>query len=207
MGLVDETYFNKEKHFLYLHWKWNDRDDTRSILTVLLLHFISDTRVEQVANEVYRASQGRRPGVLRLGCWSWLFQSPTWMIQFMGPFGAVHLKWSNVPWASSFFFKKIKKRAPAPVPFPSENETHRASSSLVAIKVSNVKVGCEAPGMLNYNLDIICAVQLRSSVKSISLFAQKRWKGGWLTSDETCIKWKKACSLSEWQSYKDSSNF
>ena len=33
-------------------------DDTRSILTVLLLHFISDTRVEQVANEVYRASQG-----------------------------------------------------------------------------------------------------------------------------------------------------
>ena len=20
-GLVDETYFNKEKHFLYLHWK------------------------------------------------------------------------------------------------------------------------------------------------------------------------------------------
>ena len=104
MGLVDETYINKEKHFLYLHWKWNDRDDARSILTVLLLHFISDTRVEQVANEVYRASQGWRPGVLRLGCWSWLFQSPTWMIQFMGPFGAVHLKWSNVPWASSFFF-------------------------------------------------------------------------------------------------------
>ena len=51
MGLVDETYINKEKHFLYLHWKWNDREDTRSILTVLLLHFISDTRVEQVANE------------------------------------------------------------------------------------------------------------------------------------------------------------
>ena len=76
--------------------------------------------------------------------------------------------------SSSFF----KKRAPAPVPFPSENETHRASSSLVAIKLSNIKVGCEAPGMLNYNLDIICAVQLRSSVKCISLFAQKRWKGG-----------------------------
>ena len=114
MGLVDETYINKEKHFLYLHWKWNDREDTRSILTVLLLHFISDTRVEQVANEVYRASQGWRPGVLRLGCWSWLFQSPTWMIQFMGPFGAVHLKWSNVPWASSFFFNFFKKRASAP---------------------------------------------------------------------------------------------
>ena len=58
MGLVDETYINKEKHFLYLHWKLNDREDTRSILTVLLLHFISDTRVEQVANEVYRATQG-----------------------------------------------------------------------------------------------------------------------------------------------------
>ena len=68
MGLVDETYFNKEKHFLYLHWKRNDRDDTRSILTVLLLHFISDTRAEQVANKVYRVSQGWRPGVLRLGC-------------------------------------------------------------------------------------------------------------------------------------------
>ena len=66
---------NKEMHFLYLHWKWNDREDTRSILTVLLLHFINNTRVEQVANEVYRASQGWRPGVLRLGCWSWLFQS------------------------------------------------------------------------------------------------------------------------------------
>ena len=51
MGLVDETYINKEKHL-------NDREDTRSILTVLLLHFISDTRVEQVANEVYRALQG-----------------------------------------------------------------------------------------------------------------------------------------------------
>ena len=58
MGQVDETYINKEKHFLYLHWKGNDRDDTRSILTVLLLHFISDTRVEQVTNKVYRASQG-----------------------------------------------------------------------------------------------------------------------------------------------------
>ena len=45
IGLVDETYINKEKHF-----------------------FISDTRVEQVANEVYRASQGWRPGVIRLGC-------------------------------------------------------------------------------------------------------------------------------------------
>ena len=76
--------------------------------------------------------------------------------------------------ASSFF----KKRPPAPVPFPSENEIHRASSSLVAIKLSNIKVGREAPGMFNYNLDIICVVQLRSSVKCISLFAQKRWKGG-----------------------------
>ena len=122
-------------------------------------------------------------------------------------FCAVHLKWSNVPWASSFFFNFFKKRAPAPVPFPSENKTHKASSSLVAIKLSNIKVGCEAPGMFNYNLGIICAVQLRSSVRFISLFAQKRWKGGWLTSDETCIKWKEACSLSEWQSYKDSSNF
>ena len=74
--------------------------------------------------------------------------------------------------------KKIKKRAPAPVPFPSENETHKASASLVAINLSNIKVGCEAPGMFNYNLDIICVVQLRSSVKCISLFAQKRWKGG-----------------------------
>ena len=76
--------------------------------------------------------------------------------------------------SSSFF----KKRAPDPFPFPSENETHRASSSLVAIKLSNIKVGCEARGMFNYNLDIICAVQLRSSVKCISLFSQKRWKGG-----------------------------
>ena len=73
--------------------------------------------------------------------------------------------------SSSIFFKK---RAPAPVPFPSENETHRASSSLVAIKLSNIKVGCEAPGMLNYNLDIICPVQLRSSMKCMSLFAQKK---------------------------------
>ena len=72
--------------------------------------------------------------------------------------------------ASSSF---LKKRAPAPVPFPSENETHRASS-LVAIKLSNIKVGREAPGMFNYNLDTICAVQLRSSVKCISLFAQKK---------------------------------
>ena len=47
------------------------------------------------------------------------------------------------------------------------------SSSLVAIKLSNIKVGCEARGMFNYNLDIICAVQLRSSVKCVSLFAQK----------------------------------
>ena len=77
--------------------------------------------------------------------------------------------------ASSSFFKK---RAPALVPFPSENKTHRASYSLVAIKLSNIKVGCEAPGMFNYNLDIICAVQLRSIVKCIPLFAQKRWKGG-----------------------------
>ena len=201
MGLVDETYTNKEKHFLYLHWKWNDREDTRSILTVLLLHFISDTRVEHVANEVYRASQGWRPGVLRLGCWSWLFQSPTWMNQFMGPFGAVHLKWSYVPWASIFFlFFSENGSSPGSISI-------RTSSSLVAIKLSNIKVGCEAPGMLNYNLDIICAVQLRSSVKCISLFAQKRRKGGWLTSDETCIKWKEACSLSEWQSYKDSTNF
>ena len=58
MGLVDETYINKEKHFLYLYWKLNDREDTCSILAVLLLHFTSDARVEQVANEVYRASQG-----------------------------------------------------------------------------------------------------------------------------------------------------
>ena len=41
-----------------------DREDIRSILTVLLLHFISGTRVEQVANKVYRASQGWRPGCL-----------------------------------------------------------------------------------------------------------------------------------------------
>ena len=68
----------------------------------------------------------------------------------------------------------FKKRAPAPVPFPSENETHRASCSLIAIKLSNIKVGREAPGMFNYNLDIICAVQLRSSVKCISWFAQKK---------------------------------
>ena len=76
--------------------------------------------------------------------------------------------------AASSSKKKFKKRAPAPVPFPSENETHRASSSLVA----NIKVGCEAPRMLNYNLDIICAVQLRSSVKCISLFTQKGGKEG-----------------------------
>ena len=76
--------------------------------------------------------------------------------------------------ASSFF----KKRAPAPVPFPSENETHRASSSFVALKLSNIKVGCEARGMFNYNLDIICEVQLRSSMKCISLFAQKGGKEG-----------------------------
>ena len=82
-GLVDETYTNKEKHFLYLHWKWNDREDTRSILTVLLLHFISGTRVEQVASEVYRASQGWRPGVLRLGCWRWLFQSLSSPLMFL----------------------------------------------------------------------------------------------------------------------------
>ena len=74
--------------------------------------------------------------------------------------------------------KKFKKRAPAPVPFPSENETNKASSSLVAIKLSNIKVGCEAPGMLNYNLDIICAVKLGLSVKCISLFAQKGGKEG-----------------------------
>ena len=73
--------------------------------------------------------------------------------------------------ASSSFF--IKKRASAPVPFPSENETHRASSSLVAIKLSNIKVGCEAPGMFNYNLDIICAVQLRSSMKCIFVYTKK----------------------------------
>ena len=74
--------------------------------------------------------------------------------------------------AASYSF--FKKRAPAPVPFPSENETHRASSSLVAIKLRNIKVGYEAPGMFNYNLDIICAVQLRSSVKCMSLFAHKK---------------------------------
>ena len=77
--------------------------------------------------------------------------------------------------ASSSFFKKM---ASAPVPFPLENETHRASYSLVAIKLSNIKVGCEAPGMFIYNLDIVCAVQLTSRVKCISLFAQKRWKEG-----------------------------
>ena len=72
----------------------------------------------------------------------------------------------------------FKKWAPAPVPFPSDNETHRASSSLVAIKLSNIKVGCEAPGMFICNLDIVCAVQLRSSVKCMSLFAQKGGKEG-----------------------------
>ena len=71
----------------------------------------------------------------------------------------------------------FKKRAPAPVPFPSENETHRASS-LIAIKLSNIKVGREARGMFNCNLDIICVVQLRSSVKCISPFAQKGGKEG-----------------------------
>lgn len=76
--------------------------------------------------------------------------------------------------SSSIFFKK---RAPAPVPFPSENETHRASS-LVAIKLSNIKVGCEAPGMLNYNLDIICAVQVRSSMKCILCLHKKGGKEG-----------------------------
>ena len=44
--------------------------------------------------------------------------------------------------------------------------------------MSNIKVGCEAPGMFNYNLDIICPVQLRSSVKCMSLFAQKGGKDG-----------------------------
>ena len=53
-----------------------------------------------------------------------------------------------------------------------------ASSSLVTIKLSNIKVGREAPGMFNYNLDIICEVQLRSSMKCISLFAQKGGKEG-----------------------------
>ena len=53
-----------------------------------------------------------------------------------------------------------------------------AYSSLVAIKLSNINVGREARGMFNYNLDIICAVQLRSSVKCISLFAQKGGKEG-----------------------------
>ena len=53
-----------------------------------------------------------------------------------------------------------------------------ASSSLVAIKLSNIKVGCEARGMFNYNLDIICVVQLRSNVKCISLFAQLGGKEG-----------------------------
>ena len=77
--------------------------------------------------------------------------------------------------ASSSF---LKKRAPAPVPFPSENEIHRASSSLVAIKLSNIKVGHEAREMFNYNLDIICVVQLRSSVKCLSQFAQKGGKEG-----------------------------
>ena len=43
MGLFDETYTNKEKHFHYLHWKWNDSKDSSSILTILLLHFISGT--------------------------------------------------------------------------------------------------------------------------------------------------------------------
>ena len=78
--------------------------------------------------------------------------------------------------SSSYYF--FKKRALAPVPFPSENETHGASSSLVAIKLSNIKVGSEAPGMFNYNLDIICAFQLRSSVKCIFPFAQKGGKEG-----------------------------
>ena len=52
------------------------------------------------------------------------------------------------------------------------------SCSLVAIKLGNTKVDREARGMFNYNLDIICAVQLRSSVKCISLFAQKGGKEG-----------------------------
>ena len=78
-----------------LHWKWNDREDTRSILTVLLLHFISDTRVEQVANEVYRALQGWRPGVLRLGCWSWLFQSLSSPWCFCGSIWVVIQTWSS----------------------------------------------------------------------------------------------------------------
>ena len=94
-----------------------------------------------------------------------------------GTFWCSSPRMKQCPMSYCFFFF-FKKRAPAPVPFPSKNETHRASSSLVAIKLSNIKVGCEAPGTFNYNLDIICAVQLRSSVKCISLFAQKRWKGG-----------------------------
>ena len=53
-----------------------------------------------------------------------------------------------------------------------------ASSLLVATKLSNIKVGCEAPGMFKYNLDIICADQVRSSMKCISLLAKKGGKEG-----------------------------
>ena len=48
-----------------------------------------------------------------------------------------------------------------------------ASSSLVAIKLSNIKVGCEAPGMFNYNLDIICVVQLFKREMCVSVCTKK----------------------------------
>ena len=53
-----------------------------------------------------------------------------------------------------------------------------ASSSLVAIKLSNIKVGREAHGMFNYNLDISSCSSTKIKRECISLFAQKGGKEG-----------------------------
>jgi hypothetical protein len=53
-----------------------------------------------------------------------------------------------------------------------------ASSSLVAIKLSNIKVGREAPGMFNYNLDIILCSSTKIKREMYISVCTKRWKGG-----------------------------
>ena len=76
------------------------------------------------------------------------------MIQFMGPFGVQFTK--------------------------NEAMSHElaASSSVDAIKLSNIKVGREARGMFNYNLDIILCSSTKIQREMYIAICTKRWKGG-----------------------------
>ena len=89
---------------------------------------------------------------------------------------ATPLRWSQPrdPWFNSctFFAVHLKWSKNCIIQLARSNCSHVLAGSplVVALKLSNIKDGCEAPGMFNYNLDIICAVQLKCHMSNISQF-------------------------------------